>query len=215
MRTGVARPARRPLHLVRACTATVMAIAVAAASTACGDNSPVSVPTSTLPAQQPSPTEAAPTVPEYTTDLDLNDEEKKAVDGALLAFEGYIGTINQVFSSGGENLDGADKFARGGSLESLKSDAEEMRSNDTYMAGKYGAYDIKIESVAQDEKAEATTKVSILFCTKDSEWSVVDKGNPLPSATPKALTMQHIADNRDGTWKIANQYLRSKECDQS
>lgn len=219
MRTGFATPVRRPwfhrAHGTRRSQASIAVAAIVALSaftTACADNSPVSAPTSTLPAPQPSETASSPSVPEYTTDLDLTDEEKEAVEGALVAFDGYIETINEVFASGGENLGQAEKFARGGSLESLKTDAEEMRSNNQYMAGKYGFYDVQIESVTIPEDVDTPTKVSILFCNRDSEWSVVNKGDPLPSLEPKALTMQHIADNQDGTWKIANQYLRSKEC---
>ncbi|MFE2656503.1 MULTISPECIES: hypothetical protein [Brevibacterium] len=187
--------------------------AVGAVISGCEDNSPVAAPTSTLPAADPSAGASTPTVPEYTTDLDLTDDEKKAVDGALVAFEGYIETINQVFSSGGKDLDGADQFARDGSLESLQTEAESMSTNNQYMAGKYGAYDVRIESVEETEDEAPYTQVSILFCTKDSEWKVVDQGEELPSSAPKGFTMQHVADNRDGAWKVANQYLRSKECD--
>ena len=57
----------------------------------CADNSPVAAPTSTLPAEQPDagstddPAEVA--IPEYETDLDLDKEEKRAVEGALVAFD--------------------------------------------------------------------------------------------------------------------------------
>ncbi|GAA3824885.1 hypothetical protein KACC15558_03270 [Brevibacterium ammoniilyticum] len=200
------------MHLVRACTAIVVAIAVSAASTACGDNSPVSVPTSTLPAQQPSPTEAAPTVPEYTTDLDLNDEEKKAVDGALLAFEGYIGTMNRVFSSGGTDLKGADEYATGSSLEALNKSAKDLKDNQQYMAGEYNYYKVQIRSVESDPAGAEPNSVVILFCSNDSDRAVVDVGEPLPSQSPQSLTLKHTAKKKDGAWKIANQELWSKTC---
>ncbi len=194
------------VHGVGVALSLVLAIAVSG----CDSTAPVAAPTSTLPAPAAQPT---PTVPPYETDLDLNAEEKEAVEGALLAFDGYIKTINRVFASGGTDTQNVDQFARAGSLESLKSEAKSMKSNKQYMAGKYKAYGVHIESVNLDTNSDKARKVSIIFCTKDSEWSVVGLGDPLPTSPPKGITMQHIATDVDGTWKVANQYLRSKECE--
>lgn len=183
----------------------------------CEDHSPVAAPTSTLPAdeasQSPSPVDAEPTIPAYETDLDLSDEETEAVEGALLAFEGYIATINRVFSSGGKDSTRTDQFARDGSLKSLKSEAKSMRSEDQYMAGEYKVHDIQIESVELENRGAGRNAVSVLFCTRDSVWRVVDQGDDLPSSPPRGITMQHIVTKVDGNWKVANQYLRSKECE--
>lgn len=183
----------------------------------CEDHSPVAAPTSTLPASDSSTASPAadpqPKIPAYETDLDLNAEETKAVEGALIAFEGYIDTINRVFSSGGTDFEDPGKFARNDSLDSLESEAESMRSKKQYMAGKYRAYDVQIESVDLRNSESDDSAVSILFCTRDSEWKVVDEGEPLPSVQPKGITMQHVVTKEDGSWKVSNQYLRSKTCD--
>lgn len=182
----------------------------------CEDHSPVAAPTSTLPAEDPSDGSSSadpkPTIPAYETDLDLSPEETEAVEGALVAFEGYIATINRVFSSGGTDDKNTDKFARDGSLKSLETEAQSMRSKDQYMAGNYKFYDVQIESVALPDSDSDDDAVTILFCTRDSDWSVVSQGEPLPSVSPQGITMQHVVTKVDSEWKVANQYLRSKEC---
>ena len=90
MRTGSSRPHRQPAQIFVAVFSALSLVSVVG----CADNSPVAAPTSTLPAEQPdggsadSPAEVA--IPDYETDLDLDKEEKKAVEGALVAFVGYI-----------------------------------------------------------------------------------------------------------------------------
>ena len=212
MRTGSSRPHRRPAQI---CVAVFSALSLVSV-VGCADNSPVAAPTSTLPAEQPdagstdNPAEVA--IPDYETDLDLDKEEKKAVEGALVAFVGYIDTINRVFSSGGKDVKKADAYARGESLKSLNLEAKAMRTSNEYMAGEYKAYDILVESVDLDESNPKQSKVSVVFCTKDSEWSVVPEGEPLPSSAPKGLTMQHDITHAENSWKVADQYLRSKTC---
>ncbi|WP_231446923.1 hypothetical protein [Brevibacterium zhoupengii] len=214
MKTGLGRRVR-----VRAATALTLtaALSVPLLLSGCEDHSPVAAPTSTLPAKDSSTASPAadpqPTIPAYETDLNLSSEETEAVEGALVAFDGYIATINRVFSSGGTDVSNPGRFAREESLKSLKSEADSMRSEKQYMAGKYKAYDVTIESVDLQNNASNDNSVSILFCTRDSEWKVVDQGDSLPSGKPKGITMQHVVTNEDGSWKVSNQYLRSKECE--
>ncbi|SMX79546.1 hypothetical protein [Brevibacterium antiquum] len=193
------------------------ALALPLVLSGCDDHSPVAAPTSTLPAKDPtaaSPTaDPRPTIPEYETELDLSSEETEAIEGALAAFEGYIATINRVFSSGGKDNRNPDKFARDDSLESLESEAQSMRSKGQYMAGVYKVYDVQIESVGLPDSDSGDNTVTILFCTRDSDWSVVSQGESLPSVAPRGITMQHVVNKVDGEWKVANQYLRSKECE--
>ena len=87
-----------------------------------------------------------------------------------------------------------------------------MRASNEYMAGEYKAYDLVVESVDLDQSNPKQGTVSVLFCTRDSEWSVVPEGEPLPSSAPKGLTMQHDITHADNDWKVANQFLRSKTC---
>jgi hypothetical protein len=209
MKTGSSRPFRRPALIVVALFGALALVALAG----CADSSPVAAPTSTLPEQVPSDAATAEVdIPEYETELDLTAEEEEAVDGALEAFVGYIATINRVFSSGGKDTSKINIFARDGSLESINSEAKEMRASNTYMAGEYNAYDVKVESVTIDEATPKRNKVSVLFCTKDSEWQVVPAGEALPSSEPSGLTMQYEITFADAEWKVANQHLRSKQC---
>jgi type IV pilus biogenesis protein CpaD/CtpE len=211
MKTGSSRPFRRPALIVVALFTALALVALAG----CADSSPVAAPTSTLPEQPGDGAAADPAevdIPEYETELDLTAAEEEAVDGALEAFVGYIATINRVFSSGGKDTSKANIFARDGSLESINSEAEEMRASNTYMAGEYNAYDVRVESVSIDEATPERSKVSVLFCTKDSEWQVVPAGEALPSSEPRGLTMQYEITFADAEWKVANQHLRSKQC---
>lgn len=213
MRTGVARPARRPLHLVRACTAIVMAIAVAAASTACGDNSPVSVPTTTLPAQQPSPTEAAPTVPEYTTDLDLNDEEKKAVDGALLAFEGFFESVNTAYKGNFEAVDDFPRYARADALKSIQGDAKVIEDGSYVFSGNIEPTKVTVAQLGNDTNSDAdgTGSVVVQFCFDLSKWSLTPK-DETPTRTSDFATMEHQITNEQDGWKVAAQSLKERSC---
>lgn len=212
MRTGVARPARRPLHLVRACTAIVMAIAVAAASTACGDNSPVSVPTTTLPAQQPSPTEAAPTVPEYTTDLDLNDEEKKAVDGALLAFDGFIESINSAYSGQFQAAEKFPEFASGEALSSITGEAKSIESGEAVFEGEIQPLSVQVSNVESASGEKGPNKVVVLFCVDTTQWSLTEAGQE-PTANPDGqVTMEHQIKRSGDKWKVEKQSLWERAC---
>lgn len=221
MRTGFATPVRRPwlprargIRRSRSSIAIAAIVALSAFTTGCADNSPVSAPTSTLPAPQPSETASSPSVPEYTTSLDLTDEEKEAVEGALVAFDGYVATMNRVFSSGGEDLKDADKFATDSSLEALKSSAQTLKDNKQYMAGEYDYYNVRVDSIdKKDRNSEQVDSVIILFCSNDSNRAVVDVGKPMPTQAPKSLTLKHTAVKDQSGWKIANQELWSKSCD--
>lgn len=215
MRTGIATPARRTT--IRRRLRTVAAIAAVAALGAvisgCEDNSPVAAPTSTLPAAGPSAGTSTPTVPEYTTDLDLTDDEKKAVDGALVAFEGYIKTMNRVFSSGGEDMEGVDKYAADSSLEALESSANELKKNGEYMAGEYDYFDLRVDEVKLKQDEAGSNEVTLLYCSNDSNRAVVKLGEPLPSQSPQSLTIRHTATEKDSGWVITNQELWSKSCE--
>lgn len=183
----------------------------------CEDHSPVAAPTSTLPAdeasQSPPPADAEPTIPAYETDLDLSAEETEAVERALVAFEGYIATINRVFSSGGKDHQNAEAFAREHSLEALKASASDLKKNSQYMAGEYDFYDVRIRDIALEPEGERTSTVIVLYCSHDSHHAVVDLDEPLPSAKPQSLTMKHTITKQDGDWKVSNQELWSKKCE--
>ncbi|WP_193070683.1 hypothetical protein [Brevibacterium sp. FME37] len=207
----------------RICLRTTTAMTLAAllslplALSGCEDHSPVAAPTSTLPAEDSSKASPAadpqPTVPAYETDLDLSSEERKAVEGALVAFDGYIATINRVFSSGGKNDENAETFASENSLEALRNSAEELQDNGQYMAGEYDYYDVRVREIALGPQADRADSVIVLYCSHDSNHAVVDLDDPLPSQKPQSLTMKHTITKNGDSWKVSNQELWSKKCE--
>lgn len=213
MRTGSSRPYRRPAQLFVAVLSALSLVAVVG----CADNSPVAAPTSTLPAQQPgggstdNPAEVA--IPDYETDLDLDKEEKKAVEGALVAFVGYIDTINRVFSSGGKDLNDIENYAVADSLESLRQSASDLERDSQYMAGEYDYYNIRVPDVGINSNSPDKHTVKILFCSHDSKHAVVDKGDSMPNQPKTSLTILQTASKHSGKWKISNQELWSKKCE--
>ncbi|MGC3021265.1 MULTISPECIES: hypothetical protein [unclassified Brevibacterium] len=213
MRTGTTRPHRRPALLFVALFAALSLLSLAG----CAGSSPVAVPTSTLPEEQSDDSSTDGTaeveVPEYETDLDLSEEEKEAVDGALVAFVGYIKTINRVFSSGGTDMKGIDTFAAKDSLRSLKDSANGLKKEDKYMAGEYDYYNLRIHETTLDSKSPEKDSVKILFCSHDSKHAVVKTGKSMPSQTSKSLTILQTASKHGGKWKISNQELWSEKCE--
>ncbi|SMX85183.1 hypothetical protein BAURA86_01547 [Brevibacterium aurantiacum] len=207
---------------IRYRTTTALTLAAALALplvlSGCEDHSPVAAPTSTLPAKDSSTATPAadpqPTIPAYETELDLSPEETEAVEGALVAFEGYIATINRVFSSGGKDNKDTEIFASEKSLEALETSADELENSGQYMAGKYDYYDVRIHDVALEPDANRADSVIVLYCSHDSNHAVVDLEDPLPSQKPQSLTMKHtITKQEDDTWKVSNQELWSKKCE--
>ena len=183
----------------------------------CADNSPVAAPTSTLPAEQPdagstdNPAEVA--IPDYETDLELDKEEKKAVEGALMAFVGYIDTINRVFSSGGKDLNDIETYAAADSLDSLRQSANDLKKDSQYMAGEYDYYDVRVQDIDLTSNSSDKYSVKILFCSHDSKHAVVDNGETMPNQPETSLTILQTASKQDGDWKISNQELWSKKCE--
>jgi hypothetical protein len=210
MKTGSSRPFRRPALIVVALFAALALVALAG----CADSSPVAAPTSTLPEQVPSDAATAEVdIPEYETELDLTAEEEEAVDGALEAFEGYIATINRVFSSGGKDTKNIDAFASEKSLRALQESADDLTRENKYMAGEYDFYDVRIHEVNTASDSSQSESVAILFCSHDSERAVIEVGKSMPSQTEQSLTILQTATKHDDRWKISNQELWSKRCE--
>ncbi|MGO1263691.1 MAG: hypothetical protein ACTILB_13575 [Brevibacterium aurantiacum] len=214
MKIGLDRRVR-----VRAATALTLtaALSVPLLLSGCEDHSPVAAPTSTLPAKDSATASPAadpqPTIPAYETDLNLSSEETEAVEEALVAFEGYIATINRVFSSGGTDNKDTGAFARENSLEALEKSANDLKRNDQYMAGEYDYYDVRIYAIALDPNTDRSDSVEILYCSHDSKHAVVDIDEPLPSRKPQSLTIKHTITRQDDSWKVSNQELWSKKCE--
>ena len=209
MRTGIATPARRTTirrHL-RTVAAIAAVAAVGAVISGCEDNSPVAAPTSTLPAADPSAGASTPTVPEYTSDLDLTDDEKKAVDGALVASDGYVATLNRVFGSGGSDRTALDEFATGVALQTLTEDVDDLAKNDEVMAGKF-----ELQTRSINELRKSATEVSILSCVDNSKFKRVKSSASFAPSGSEPLTVEFTAVQSDGSWKVSAQDLWSEEC---
>ena len=177
----------------------------------CADNSPVAAPTSTLPAEQPdagstdNPAEVA--IPDYETDLTLDKEEKKAVEGALVALDKYVVTLNEAFSSGGENTENIDEAAIGEALETLKADSKRLKKNHKYMAGEFLVEDRVIQDIGNE-----ADEVVVLTCVDNSKFAEVDLGEPVPDRSPELLRVKFLAQLDNSDWKIESQSLWSTPC---
>lgn len=207
MRTGSSRPYRRPSQIFVAVLSALSLVAVLG----CADNSPVAAPTSTLPAQHPdggstdSPAEVA--IPDYETDLDLDKEEKKAVEGALVALDEYVTTLNEAFSSGGKKTENIDGAAKGEALETLKQDSKELKKNKKHMAGEFRIEDRVIQDVGS-----GTDEVVVLTCVDNSNFAEVGAGESLPDQGPEPLRVRFLVELDNSDWKIESQSLWSTPC---
>ncbi|UVI37551.1 hypothetical protein [Brevibacterium spongiae] len=209
MRTGTTRTCRRPTLLLSALCTALSLITLAG----CADSSPVAVPTSTLPEQQPDTGSMGDAgevdIPEYETDLDLTDDEKKAVDGALVALDGYVANLNQAYSSGGTKTDKIRDFSTGEALKVLVADSKELKQSDKYMAGKFTIDDRTIQKIDSN-----LDEVTILTCVDNSQFATVDNGESLPTGSPELLRVVFMAQRTEEVWKIDSQSLWSESCDE-
>lgn len=219
MRTGFATPARRPwfrrvrgIRRGQACGAVAAIIVLSAITSGCADNSPVSAPTSTLPAPQSSETASSPSVPEYTTDLDLTDEEKEAVEGALVAFDGFISTINSAYSGKFEEADRFPEFASGEALASIETEAESIRSKQAEFEGQISPLSVEVVDVGNETSDQPPSEVVVQFCVDTTQWSLTEAGKkPTPNPDGK-VTMQHQIQRTADSWKVDKQSLWERTC---
>ncbi|MCM1014216.1 MULTISPECIES: hypothetical protein [unclassified Brevibacterium] len=213
MRTGIATPARRTTirRRLRTVAAIAAVAAVGAVVTGCEDNSPVAAPTSTLPAAGPSAGESTPAVPEYTTDLDLTDDEKKAVDGALVAFEGFWTSVNEAYAGDFGAAEDFSKYARGEALESIEGDIDVIEDGSYVFQGNIVPTKVNVASYSPPGDTTSPESVSVQFCFDLTEWSLAPKDQ---STTPKSddATMEHVITREDGAWKVSSQSLKERRC---
>ncbi|AZU00499.1 hypothetical protein [Brevibacterium linens] len=146
-------------------------------------------------------------IPDYETDLDLDQEEKKAVEGALVALDKYVATLNEAFSSGGQNTQNIDASAKGEALETLKQDSKELKKSRKYMAGEFRIEDRVIQDIGSE-----TDEVTVLTCVDNSTFAEVSLGEPLPERDPEPLRVRFLAQLDSSDWKIESQSLWSTPC---
>ncbi|WP_350271152.1 hypothetical protein AAFP32_06675 [Brevibacterium sp. CBA3109] len=187
------------------------ALALPLVLSGCEDHSPVAAPTSTLPAKDPTAASPAadpqPTIPAYETELDLSPEETEAVEGALVALDGYVATLNRVFESGGSETELDDEFAAGDALKALSDDSDDLRKQGQYMAGEFRLQSRKVNKIASDQN-----QISILSCVDNAAFAQVGLGEELPDSAPEPLTVEFVAKADGEVWKVHSQNLWSEQC---
>lgn len=212
MRTGSSRPYRRPAQVFVAVFCALSLVSVVG----CADNSPVAAPTSTLPAQHPDasstddPAEVA--IPDYETGLDLDKEEKKAVEGALVAFDGFIQAINKAYSGKPSVADEFPKFASGEALKSIQSEAKTIASDEATFEGQIAPLEVEIFEVASPKDSAEPATVKVNFCVDTSKWRMTPAGESPTSNPDGKVTMQHTIQQNGGNWKVDQQNLWERRC---
>lgn len=213
MKTGAKRRVR---HRASACVAMALAVTLPLALTACDDHSPVAAPTSTLPAQDPADDSSGetdkPSIPEYDTELDLNDEEKEAVEGALVAFEGYFRAVNAAYSGDFDAADEFPRFATGEALKSINGDVGVIRDGSYEFSGKIVTSDVTIDSVKSSKEAPEIDTVLVGFCFDLSSWSLAPKDASGSDTDFDFATMEHAISNESDSWKVSEQSMKAPEC---
>lgn len=212
MRTGSSRPHRRPARIFVAVFSALSLVSVVG----CADNSPVAAPTSTLPAEQPDggstdkPAEVA--IPDYETDLDLDKNEKKAVEGALVAFAGYFQTVNKAYSGDFPAADKFPKYASGEVLKSINGDVAVIKDGSYEFTGDVTPSNIEIENVGSASGTDSPNSVTVHFCFDLSKWSLLPRDESQTSNGNELVTMEHKIYKESGSWKVAEQTLRERQC---
>lgn len=203
---------------LRAMTALTMAAALAMplVLSGCEDHSPVAAPTSTLPAKGSpanSPTaDAQATIPAYETDLDLSPKETEAVEGALVAFEGFFRSVNSTYSGNFETADDFPLFASGAALESIRGDAEVIEDGSYEFTGVISPSKVTIGDVNDTGNAETANSVSVEFCFDLTEWNLRPRNEAESKSASEFATMEHTIKKTPKGWRVAEQFLKEKRC---
>lgn len=213
MKTGTGRLCRHPVVLAAIFAGTLV---LPLLLSGCDDHSPVAAPTSTLPAKDsstdPSGDQSTPSVPEYKTDLDLSAEDKKAVEGALVAFDGFLMSINSAYSGNFDAISDFHKYARGDALGSINDEAESIKKQHATFDGKIDPISVSIYDIGSPEKEQSPAKIVVHFCVDTTRWSLTQKGQT-PSENPDGLvTMEHTLLREDEVWKVDTQSLWERKC---
>lgn len=212
MRAVPSRCIRRPGFIFVAFFAAFFLVA----SAGCADNAPVAAPTSTLPEKQPdgnSTGDAAEVdIPDYETDLDLSAEEEEAVNGALVAFDSFIQTINRAYS-GEPNV--AEKFpevASGEALDSIRAEADAISSKSASFEGAIIPLKVEIYELGDTNDQAGVSSVKVNFCVDTTQWALTKSGNS-PTQNPDGkVTMQHTIRLSNDRWRVDQQNLWERSC---
>lgn len=216
IRTRSARPASsssRLPHSVRPAARIGALVGVAALVLSGCTSEPEEHTLATPTAATPTETEGAG--PEYTTDLQLSEEEKKAVEHSLAALNRYVDVSNEVFGAGGEGAEKFDEVARDSRLVAAKGEAESLKSDNVQMTGKFRITESDIFEVDLDMSDDtAVPFVKVHSCVPGHEFSYSDIQST-SSATPedKFDTFEFVIAEYDGDWFVSEQYLWDSGCE--
>lgn len=181
----------------------------------CDDHSPVAAPTSTLPAKDSpsdSSADAEPTIPPYETDLDLSPEEVEAVEGALVAFEGFFRSVNSAYSGNFETTKDFPKFATGDALNSIRGDAQVVEDGTYEFSGTISPSGVAIDEIGKSDDSKVVDTVSVNFCFDLNEWSLRPKDGTPASSQSEFVLMEHSIKKTSDGWRVTNQTLKEKQC---
>lgn len=182
----------------------------------CEDHSPVAAPTSTLPAQDPSTVspgaEPQPTVPAYETDLELSPEETEAVEGALVAFDGFLLSINKAYSGDFETIADFPQYASGEALGSIKDEATSIQSRQATFEGRISPLSVDIFEVKNSRKKSVSPSVIVHFCVDTSQWTLAQAGDQATENPDGLVTMEHRILLDEDSWTVDQQSLWERKC---
>ncbi|WP_025778176.1 hypothetical protein [Brevibacterium sp. VCM10] len=151
-------------------------------------------------------------IPDYETDLDLDQEEKKAVEGALVAFVGYFQTVNKAYSGDFAAADDFPEYADGEALKSVNGDVEVIEDGSYRFTGDVTPSNIEIEEVESEAGSVSPTAVTVHFCFDLSKWSLLPKNESQTPKSDELVTMEHNIYKESGNWKVTEQTLRERKC---
>lgn len=216
IRTRSARPASsssRLPHSVRP-AARIGALAGAAALLLSGCTAEPEEHTLATPtAAGPTETEAAD--PEYTTALQLSEEEKKAVEEALPTLSEFVDLYNEVYKAGGSGSERFAEVARDEVLFKAENEAKQFAEQNIKMEGTYRHDKIGIHAV--DLKIDDETQipfVTVHACVPTNEYSFSGGVTSEPLSDEEAVsTFEYVIANYDDSWFVSEQYLWADECD--
>lgn len=201
------RPARRPHSAAPAAIA--VAVLVLTGCTAPEEEHPLASPMSdtAVPAAEPTPA--------YTTELQLSEEEKTAVDEALTVLHEFVDLSNDVYSSGGEGADEFEKLASDAVLFKAKQEAEQFSNDGIRMYGNYRLKDIGIHEVDLNRDDETQIPfVTIHSCVPVSEYSFSGSSpSSSPASPPEFDTFGFVIADYDDSWYVSEQYLWTDGCE--
>lgn len=203
------RPARRPHSAAPAAIA--VAVLVLTGCTAPEEEHPLASPTSdtAVPAAEPTPA--------YTTELQLSEEEKTAVDEALTVLQEFVETTNNVYSAGGDGFEKFEKVARDAVLFKSENESKEFASSGSNMTGTFRLDQLEVIEV--DLEKDDDTQIpftSFLACVPTDEYGFdsdsASEISPHGEGTD-FVTFQFVVAEYEQKWYVSEQNLWSESCE--